>query len=246
MRALDRGVPQDSVIATPRLPVLALHVAVYIGTATDPEHFDDELLVVDSVDHSVVPDVSAMESCEFVLQRIADPARISEQAPIDEFDDGPRGRRRDCLGQRPGRRSCYDWLVPFVGLVWLIRLTGLRACHRRGRNARTAAIPRTASPRAIASRAAAISVTASGSRRISRVSTSPSRSSLATANGNMALRVSGSTAGICSRCWVLAPDMYICVMTGSCPEPRATRPGSQRRTGPPLSDRKSTRLNSSH
>jgi hypothetical protein len=62
-------------------------MAVYIGTATDPEHFDDELLIVDSVDHSVVPDVSAMESSEFVLQRIADPARIGEQTPIDEFNE---------------------------------------------------------------------------------------------------------------------------------------------------------------
>ncbi len=69
------------------------------------------VLVIDVVLNAVVANVGAIQPLQPTMQRVADPARVRQQAAVDEVNDRPRSAFRENLADRAGHRRCNDQFV---------------------------------------------------------------------------------------------------------------------------------------
>src|SRR4029079_7244090 len=73
---------------------------VDVAAVRDPDDVDEDLAVVDAVDHAVLPTTSGVVALELEPEPLAHPVRVVEQRPVDELPH-PGG---DALGQGLGQR----------------------------------------------------------------------------------------------------------------------------------------------
>jgi hypothetical protein len=69
--------------------------AVDIGPVLDGHNVDALTLVIDAVDHPVIPAPRAMQSLKPELKRLADTVRIRRQRPVAELNDRRDPERLD-------------------------------------------------------------------------------------------------------------------------------------------------------
>src|SRR5947199_9789420 len=130
----------------------------------DPHNGHDPGLVVNPIEHPERAPTGGVKTNQLSPQRCAYPMWLLDQGSGKELDDGDGHRLGELIGDGACRRAGDDELVVLTG-------------QPRRRSARTASLPRTASPAASAASASASSVMARASERMSSVSSSDARSS---------------------------------------------------------------------
>lgn len=63
-------------------------VAVDITSVLDGDDLDDQSVVLDSVEHSIVSSPRRVQGCERLAQRLPHPSRILGQSSDDELESG--------------------------------------------------------------------------------------------------------------------------------------------------------------
>ncbi len=147
--------------------VVASSGAVDVAAMIDPTNDNFSTFVVNGVKNSIASAPSAPRADELIAQFTADPAWLFKQRTRYEVDDGRCDGLRQFFRNGSRRRPSNDQLVRFTF-----------AHVRAGRNARTASIPRTTSPRATAASAALNARTPAVSESTSKVSSRLARSSV--------------------------------------------------------------------
>jgi hypothetical protein len=136
------------------------------------EDVHNVLVLVDPIDDAVGAAPSAMTAREWPEERLSDAVRVERKRGIAELKHGSRNGFRKSLGNRSPCGRLETDLVP------LRRVSGhAPVTRRRAKSWRTVAMSAPGSPRPRAARLSEMRATASLSPRISKVISSPSRSS---------------------------------------------------------------------